>query len=104
MATCAASSAVIPERVRKPGHARIPELDGLRGMAILLVLAFHFRNFVGDRGVGLWAVDTAASMGWCGVDLFFALSGFLITGILLDSAGAPNHRRNFYMRRALRIL
>lgn len=78
----------------------IPELDGLRGVAVLLVALHHFRPLP-------WFPETfraALGFGWVGVDLFFALSGFLITGILLDSRGAANYFRAFYARRALRIL
>lgn len=69
----------------------IPELDGLRAVAVLLVLLFHLNL--------PWL-----SLGWTGVTLFFVLSGFLITGILLDSRGQPGNLRNFYARRVLRIL
>lgn len=80
------------------------QLDGLRGLAILLVMAYHFflphRRFHGeDAGLLL----QAAQLGWMGVDLFFVLSGFLITGILLKSRDQSNYFRNFLMRRFLRI-
>lgn len=86
----------------RPG-AHIPALDGLRGLAILLVIVFHFT--VTDRGAdGIRRVVLhATSAGWVGVDLFFVLSGFLITSILLDARGTEGYFRNFYMRRVLRI-
>lgn len=69
----------------------IPALDGLRGMAILLVMAYHCFPFLYTK------------LGWIGVDLFFVLSGFLITGILLDTKGEKGYYRNFIIRRILRI-
>jgi peptidoglycan/LPS O-acetylase OafA/YrhL len=79
--------------------ARISELDGLRGIAILLVLVFHFTPASGP----LHPLAHVFQVGWTGVDLFFVLSGYLITGILLDSAGRPHYYRNFIVRRSLRI-
>ena len=83
----------------------IPELDGVRGLAICGVIALHFVLEGGvtttnalERGIA-----KLASYGVWGVDLFFVLSGFLITGILLDSKGSPGYLRNFYVRRTLRI-
>jgi peptidoglycan/LPS O-acetylase OafA/YrhL len=82
--------------------SHIGALDGIRGIAILLVLVFHYgRN---ARGFGMsHPLLSASELGWCGVDLFFVLSGFLITGILYDSRAKPNYFRNFYARRMLRI-
>jgi peptidoglycan/LPS O-acetylase OafA/YrhL len=82
------------------GH--MPALDGLRGLAIVLVLAHAF-DVIQTRGgpghqVGLWL-----DLGWIGVQLFFVLSGFLITGILLDTKDSPHYFRKFWIRRALRI-
>ncbi len=67
----------------------IPELDGLRGIAVLMVIVGHGTHHT------LVAVS--------GVSLFFVLSGFLITRILLHSTGKPHYFSNFYVRRALRI-
>ena len=78
-------------------------LDGLRGVAVLLVLAFHFLHIDGEGGAVERAILSASRAGWAGVDLFFVLSGFLITGILLDARGGPGYFRAFYARRVLRI-
>jgi peptidoglycan/LPS O-acetylase OafA/YrhL len=71
---------------------RVPQLDGLRGIAVLLVFAYH-----------AWRVPLC----WSGVDLFFVLSGYLITGILLrlkEKRDAGGYARNFYVRRVRRII
>ncbi len=82
------------------GH--MPALDGLRGLAILLVLAHGF-DIIETRGGPGHGVDLALDFGWIGVQLFFVLSGFLITGILLDTQRSPHYFRNFWLRRVLRI-
>jgi peptidoglycan/LPS O-acetylase OafA/YrhL len=80
----ALTGAIIPDSAR-----HIESFDGIRGLAILLVL-------IGHAG---WFAD-----GWVGVDLFFVLSGFLITRILRRSKGERNYWLRFYIKRATRIL
>src|SRR5438445_9118860 len=77
---------------------RIPQLDALRGVAILLVIMVH----VSDKYPSLH-LQYLFGNGWMGVDLFFVLSGFLITGILVDTKQSDDYFKNFYMRRCLRI-
>ncbi len=80
------------------------ELDGLRALAALLVLYFHSSLIVDKPEDGLLLYYHKLTMvGWCGVDLFFVISGFLITGILMDTAKRKNCFRYFYIRRAVRI-
>lgn len=84
---------------------RIPELDGVRGIAILMVVVYHFGRYTPVHHNRLHAVfQGLMGTGWAGVDLFFVLSGCLITGILLDAKPSPDYFRSFYMRRVLRIL
>ncbi len=86
------------------GPRHIVALDGLRGLAVALVVGDHFflwwkNGYHLEPGV----VFNWLGWGWCGVNIFFVLSGFLITGILLESRGKPGYYRNFYGRRTLRI-
>jgi peptidoglycan/LPS O-acetylase OafA/YrhL len=80
----------------KKGH--MGSLDGVRGIAILLVLCFHCLE-----QITRFPINIISEIGWVGVDLFFVLSGFLITGILFDSKSNHNYFTSFYARRALRI-
>jgi peptidoglycan/LPS O-acetylase OafA/YrhL len=75
----------------------IPQLDRLRGLAILMVVLSHTVHVVPA------IVARVFYQGWIGVDLFFVLSGFLITGILWDTRGSNGYFRRFYGRRILRI-
>lgn len=85
----------------------MPELDSLRGIAILGVLFLHgfYWPYASLRLSSFGTLFLRATQpGWLGVNLFFVLSGFLITGILLDSKARPDFYKRFYGRRALRIL
>jgi peptidoglycan/LPS O-acetylase OafA/YrhL len=86
----------------------MPGLDVLRGVAVLAVVLYHGLHWWLPPAVsispGARLVSLLASPGWMGVNLFFVLSGFLITGILLDTRTRPNYWKSFYTRRALRIL
>ena len=89
----------------KPSARHLPALDGIRGLAIIWVV-FHNTlddNFAPASGL-LHFVALLARPGWIGVQLFFALSGFLITAGLLDTQEADNYFSGFYAKRALRIL
>lgn len=92
----------MPEPSKTQSREHLAALDGLRGVAIVLVLLHGFDVIqpVGNFGR---ALDDLLDIGWIGVQLFFVLSGFLITGILLDTRSAPNYYRGFFVRRVLRI-
>jgi peptidoglycan/LPS O-acetylase OafA/YrhL len=83
-------------------RTRFPALDGIRALAVTLVFLLHY----GGGSHGGWLLrgfNAVRERGWVGVDLFFVLSGFLITGILYDTATDPRFFKLFYIRRSLRI-
>ena len=83
-------------------RTRFPALDGIRALAVTLVFADHFGG--GSHGGGiLRVINVVRQRGWVGVDLFFVLSGFLITGILYDTRADPHFFKRFFARRAMRI-
>lgn len=90
--------------VHVPHGRHIPSLDGVRGLAILMVLGSHlFASNSAMSGPVVRLVGDFLGYGLFGVDLFFVLSGFLITGVLVDSLDGADFFKNFYARRALRI-
>ena len=82
---------------------RYPALDGLRGVAILMVVVFHWHLAAAQPPWPLSLLHRVAGAGTEGVNLFFVLSGFLITGILWDTKTEAHYLRNFFVRRVLRI-
>src|ERR1700727_1389422 len=82
-------------RASETSRMRIKELDGLRAIAVLAVMGGHYLS---------WLPALGTRNGWLGVDLFFVLSGFLITSILLQTRRREHYFKTFYARRALRIL
>lgn len=89
----------MPKSVPGPLRGHIGEFDGLRGLAILAVMVHHFWPGVGH--LAPWS--HVPHLGWIGVDLFFVISGCLITGILLDTRHQVGFLRKFYSRRIIRI-
>ncbi len=87
-----------------PRARRDAALDGLRGLAILMVFLFHYGGGLQSSRPAVHLFGLLTQAGWLGVVLFFALSGFLITGSLWDTVAQGHRLRNFYARRALRIL
>ncbi len=73
-----------PENFKSNAHQSLPGLDGVRGIAILLVMVFHLAQMKPVSRIDGFFYQMS-HYGWSGVDLFFVLSGFLITGILLDA-------------------
>jgi peptidoglycan/LPS O-acetylase OafA/YrhL len=92
------------DRLASPKTQRDTALDGLRGLAVLMIFFFHYGGGLHSTSPAIRLLGYAAQACWLGVVLFFALSGFLITGSLWDSMGLRHRLRNFYVRRALRIL
>jgi peptidoglycan/LPS O-acetylase OafA/YrhL len=92
----------IPSMVPRD-HGRSPALDVVRGLAILAVTLYRFRGGPGEEFLGSQMLYHVLGFGARGVDLFFVLSGFLITGILYDSKPKAHYFRDFYARRVLRI-
>jgi peptidoglycan/LPS O-acetylase OafA/YrhL len=83
--------------------SRIPALDGVRGLAVLAVLVFHTLPIPDHFSTAITIWNAVVKSCWVGVDLFFILSGFLITRVLFENKGQPNYFINFYIRRVLRI-
>jgi peptidoglycan/LPS O-acetylase OafA/YrhL len=82
---------------------RVQALDGVRGLAILIVMIHHF-TVIPQGPLIDDAVHGVSRLGWTGVDLFFVLSGYLITSILVEYKGDARYFSTFYARRVLRIL
>jgi peptidoglycan/LPS O-acetylase OafA/YrhL len=96
----------VEEPVNSSPPNRLPELDGIRGLAILSVLVWHFAVGQVKTTIGSPMAYTmkCLSLSWAGVDLFFVLSGFLIGEILMKNRESKNYYTTFFVRRSLRIL
>lgn len=90
-------------RLKPETPRHIPGLDELRGIAVLLVMHHHMSSRIVANDIPSRLFRRLGGLGFCGVDLFFVLSGFLITSILLAAKGGAGYYRSFYARRILRI-
>lgn len=98
------ASGASPVAAIAASQKHLPALDGVRSLAILMVMVFHFfQHGAAPVNAILRSLSKMAALGQAGVDLFFVLSGFLITGILLDARGKDKALRIFYLRRTFRI-
>jgi len=99
---------MVPQTTVAPAKSasarRDPGLDGLRGLAVLMVFLFHYGGGLASKSIPVQIFGYVVQASWIGVVLFFALSGFLITGSLWDSINEKFLLRNYFLRRALRIL
>ncbi len=83
---------------RIAGRAHIPALDGFRGIAVLALLIFHLLPPAPGAPAAFQFIYALTRYGFFGVGIFFVLSGYLITGILLDMRDEPNRFKKFYSR------
>lgn len=86
-----------------PQPAHVKALDGIRGLAAMMVLLYHYGDLSHSSSRIMQAIEFLKERGNSGVDVFFVLSGFLITGVLLDATSTSHRWRNFFARRALRL-
>jgi peptidoglycan/LPS O-acetylase OafA/YrhL len=93
----------MPSSPTRATSGHIPALDGIRGVAAATVFIYHYGGGARSSVFLVHLLGTAIHLGWAGVSLFFVLSGFLITGILLDTMQRPQWWKTFFIRRALRI-
>jgi peptidoglycan/LPS O-acetylase OafA/YrhL len=84
-------------------HLHVGALDGIRGLAVAMVFLYHYGDLSHSTSQVARAVGLLKVHGNSGVDIFFVLSGFLISGILFDTVASPHRWRNFYARRSLRV-
>ncbi len=92
----------------KYNSTRIPELDGIRGIALLMVLIYHLINnqllLTPNPSLFVIAIRKATFFTWSALDLFFVLSGYLIAKILIENRGSKRFFYVFYFRRVIRIM
>lgn len=97
-----ADTELMPDRHLDPAQQKIPSLDGIRGLAILLVLVVHTYYRGPDINPGK-VLSATLEFGWSGVELFFVLSGYLITSILLRERSGRGALKKFWINRIARI-
>ncbi|MEM8865655.1 MAG: acyltransferase, partial [Planctomycetota bacterium] len=102
VSTTSGSTTTGADATSRASRKHIPALDGVRGLGVLMVVIYH-SSHVPSGDLLLQAFALVRSMLWIGVDLFFVLSGFLITRILISTHDSPQYFRSFYVRRTVRI-